>query len=338
MLWCCCCADSHWPGGDEERQALTGLHAEELRVFAAMWIRSSAERFRLERLLPQVGARKGKSFVWLVEGAAADQMFGWIFSRSHRAVLAVSNCDRAIGAHERPFIERALRVAHPVLMPIELADVSRPDRAAIVRDWVAGGSLRDVIHGSPPEKSYNDKYDGIGTPLSEAKIAAFGRALLDALLVLRPLGPHVATHIHLGNLFPAQTATHALATGDPLIRIAEWEQGLLAMPSPLEHFFHDLGRILEPFAIAFALCVYEMATGFELDGLPIVIPPSCPRLVRQALEELMVDHRGKKSARRCTLEDARALPLFSRTSPGPAWPPLPDGVLQAASEVRRRRG
>ena len=35
-----------------------------------------------------------------------------------------------------------------------------------------------------------------------------------------------------------------------------------------------------------ALCLYEVACGFELDGLPAVFPAACPPVVCDALEEI----------------------------------------------------
>ena len=120
---------------------------------------------------------------------------------------------------------------------------------------------------------------------------------------------------------------------------------LLGLPSHLEPYFADLKRCLEPAACALALCIYEMACGFELDGLPPVVPPTCPRSVREALDEMF---RGpqratsssprEKRAACFTLEDCRSLPLFSG-SVGPAvaleWEPLPSDMVKVALEVAK---
>lgn len=349
-LFCCCSS-----AGKERRQQaadtqllppLAGREADaapaaELRLFAHMWCRSSAERFALEQELPSIGVRQGKCFCWIKDAkAGSGGLLGWLFPGTARTVLSVTVCERAIGLHERPHLERVLGCAHPVLLPLQLADVSsRPDRLVLVRDWRADGSLRDALHGASPDDANERKYDRIGMPLSEAKIARFGRALLEALLVLRPLGPQVMMHMHLGNVFLAAAGTRAPADGSdrlPTVQLSEWEQGLLGLPSHLEPFYNDLRRSLEPAACALALCVYEMACGFELDGLPPVVPPACPCVVREALEELLRPPPPRTARAACfTLEDARELPLFASAAATPAWPPLPEHVLKHAGEFSK---
>ena len=343
MSWlCCCCTHGNASplNADEARGILqrTDEARDELELFAAMWCRSSKVH-ALQRQLPQIGTRQRKHFCWVAganqSGGGGGGYFGWLFPSAGRAVLSVAVCERTVGLHERGHLERALRVEHPYLLSILAADFPRPDRVVVVREWCSGGSLRDLLHGAAPDDEQTDKYDRVGTPLSEAKIALIGRGLLEALLVLRPLGEKVALHVHLGNVF--------LESADGLVpRVSEWEQGLLGLPSHLEAYFHDLRRAVEPSAAALALCVYEMACGFELDGLPAVIPPTCPTAVREALETLLRPPAPRSSrADVHTLEEARELPLFATAAlggtPGAAPTPLPPDVLQHAKEAGKGR-
>ena len=299
--------------------------------------------------MPQIGTRQAKAFSWVKDSdAGSSGFYGWLFPGSQRTVISVSIVTRSMGLHERPHLERLLQATHPVLLPVRMVDLSRPDRAVVIRDWCAAGSLRDVLHGATPEHSQNAKYDRVGSPLSEAKVASFGRALLDALLVLRPLGPRVAMHVHLGNIFLSPSGGQVGGSGaaggggsgaggaepEPILRVAEWEQGALNLPSHLEPYFNDLRRTLEPAACSLALCVYEMACGFELDGLPAVIPPTCPWAVREALEELLRAPAPREKKAACfTLEDAQQLPLFAKGAAPSPWAPLPPAALSAAREV-----
>ena len=373
----CCCSSSSTPPQAHEIQALynrTGGNgssadaAAELRLFVAMWCRSSAERFSLQKQLVRIGARQAKVFSWVQDGeAGGGGMIGWLFLGSNRAVLSVSSCEQTIGMKAQA-IEQVLMVSHPVLLPIRLFDVSRPGRAVILRDWCPAGSIRDMLHSAKPEDDQAFKYDRVGTPLSEAKIASLGRALLEALVALRPLGSKTMEHIHLGNLFLDDSTVGMSGGGGvgvreagflgggggggvpraaartAILRIAEWEQGVLGLPSHQAAYFADLCRCLEPAACALALCVYEMACGFELDGLPPVIPPACPRVVREALCEMLSpplkgkDKGGSPREKRpacLTLEDCRLLPLFSGAG-GPSvaleWEPLPQEVVQAVQD------
>lgn len=356
FLCCCCGANKSLPPLNEDEvhgilQRDDGSSREDLVLFAAMWCRGS-KAHPLQRQLPQVGTRQRKHFCWVMGAPAGtsssggSEYFGWLFPSSRRAVLSITACERTIGLHERGHLERALGVRHPLLLGIISSDLPRPDRVVVVREWCPGGSLRDVLHGASPELEQTTKYDRVGTPLSEYKIALIGRGLLEALLVLRPLGERVCVHVHLGNVF--------LDGADGLVpRLAEWENGLLGLPSHLESYFDDLRRSVEPACAALALCVYEMSCGFELDGLPAVIPPTCPRTVREALEAMLArapPRRKKKGAEVAdagvfTLEDARALPLFASVAEAPANarvgysasppPPLPSDVVKAAKEIGR---
>ena len=380
----CCCSSASSPPPAHEIEALYKFSdghssadsmALDLRLFIAMWCRSSAERFTMQKQLDKMGSRQAKLCCWVHDSdSGSGGVMGWMFPGSSMSVLSASACSPSVGLHS-PALESVLKTHHPVLLPIRLVDISRPDRAVLLRDWCPAGSIRDVLHGAKPEGSQTSKYDRVGTPLSEAKIASLGRALLEALIVLRPLGTRVMHHVHLGNCFLNEAAEglglgsssssssstgallgrgggggggggHTGSSGSPApVRIAEWEQGLLGLPSHLEPYFADLKRCLEPAACALALCIYEMACGFELDGLPPVVPPTCPRSVREALDEMF---RGpqratsssprEKRAACFTLEDCRSLPLFSG-SVGPAvaleWEPLPSDMVKVALEVAK---
>lgn len=342
-MGCCLgCCSTKKPSETEGLRQREAVEREEV-IFAAMWCRSS-KTWLLEQPMAQIGTRASKTFCRVRADTSSgagdgDRSFrrlgalSWLLPGS-RHVLAVSNLQRLVGLHEQHHLERVICVEHPLLEPVRHVDFPRPDRAVIVRAWRAGGSLRDVIHGARPDDDQTTKYDRVGTPLSEAKIARFGRALINVLLVLRPLGERVATHVHCGNLF--------LADGGYELRASEWEQGLLALPSHVAPFFADLKRSLEPAAVAFALCVYEMACGFELDGLPAVLPPTCPRSVREALEALMRPRPAHGAQPPCsTLEEALELPLFAYSTHGTAGgshdgpPMLPAEILHAAAEVSK---
>ena len=356
-LFACCGCGSKDPHGEDERLRGTDddVYAGELSlsVFAAMWCRSSG-MFALEKTLGQVGTRQRKAFCYVTRTSGDPQhdgdgggMWSWFpGSRTGSLVLTVTQC--AVGAHERYHVQRALELSrmHPLLLPILAVELPRTDRLVIVREWCRQGSLRDVIHGASPSQSVHAKYDRVGSPLSERKCASVGRAILDALRVLRPLGARACLHVHCGNIF--------FSGEQP--KLAEWEQGLLGMPSHLADFVNDLKRALEPAAASLALCLYEMACGFELDGLPAVFPPSCPRAVRDTLEVMLRAPPAKERRPPRTLEDALELPLFTlleavegvyastvgaRAGPraDEAWPPpLSDAVLQHAAHVTSARG
>lgn len=350
LLCSCCC------GSKPEQEYLRGAEDDALGasgelplgVYAAMWCRSSGA-FALEKSTGQIGARQRKAFGMVTRtngtgrGSGSDDgLWSWLSGRQAQLVLSVTICTVAV--HERHHLQRALELSasHPLLLPIVAVDVPRPDRFIVVRDWCHAGSLRDVIHGARPTSTVHDKYDRVGSPLSAGKCASIGRALVDALLVLRPLGARACLHVHCGNIF--------LAADDERPQLAEWEQGLLGLPSHLADFVNDLKRALEPAAASLALCLYEMACGFELDGLPAVFPPSCPRAVSETLEAMLRTPPPKERRLPRKLEDLLDFELFTladvRERKGAeargstsAWPPpLSEALLEHARQVSSSRG
>ena len=202
-----------------------------------------------------------------------------------------------------------------------------------------------VIHGTRPTSTVHDKYDPwydrVGSPLSAGKCASIGRALADALLVLRPLGARVCLlmclHVHCGNIF--------LAGDDERPQLAEWEQGLLGLPPHLSDFVNDLKRALEPAAASLALCLYEMACAFKARRPPRRLPAQLPvRRQRDARSD--APHADTKGAEAATYARgrarARALHASRRAraqgaetrANTSAWPPpLSEALLEHAQQV-----
>ena len=352
---CCCCGSK---GGSLEESVRLSAADDDVvasgelspTLYAAMWCRSSGS-FEFSKAIGQVGLRQQKSFCWLTRRRSASasgldyadssggsppgsSWWRWLAGSQPQLVVAsVTVC--SVPIHERHHLLRALELStsNPLLLPILTVDLPRDDRLIVVREWCAAGSLRDVIHGVSPESLVHSKYDRVGSPLSESKCASIGRALIDGLLVLRPLGARACLHVHCGNIF--------LRGERPLL--AEWEQGLLGLPSHLAEFANDLARTLEPAAAALALCLYEMACGFELDGIPAVFPPSCPRAVRDTLDEMLRTPARKEKRPPRTLEEVLELPLFAHAeviggARGAAREPLSEVALEHVRHLSSARG
>ena len=355
MLSTCCCCGTKAAFEESERLSAADddvVATGELSptLYAAMWCRSSGS-FEFSKAIGQIGLRQQKSFCWLSRrgsfiasglddadssggGPPGSSWWSWLAGSQPQLVVAsVTVC--SVPIHERHHLLRALELSTstPLLLPILAVDLPRNDRLIVVREWCAAGSLRDVIHGVSPESLVHSKYYRVGSPLSESKCASIGRALIDGLLVLRPLGARACLHVHCGNIF--------LRGERPLL--AEWEQGLLGLPSHLAEFVTDLARTLEPAAAALALCLYEMACGFELDGLPAVFPPSCPRAVRDTLDEMLRPPARKEKRPPRTLEEVLELPLFAHAEVigsmrGAAREPLSEVALEHVRHLSSARG
>lgn len=339
-MWCCCCV-----GGaieEEAEQRLRDVAAEScdddddtkrtLAIFAANWCRSEGQ-FVLEQPLDAIGVRRHKFFCWAKRSTnGGEGMLRRLFSfGKRRLALSVTAC--SVGIHERFHLERALLASavHPALLPILVCEVARPDRLVVVREWMPAGSLRDMLHAAVPHASAHAKYDRIGAPLGEERLARIGRELLIGLAVLRPLGSRACLHVHCGNIFVCP---------DGAVRLADWEAGLLGLPSSVAGHAADLRQRLEPAAVALALCLYEMACGYELDGLPAELPPATPPATRDALCALLRLPAVREANTPLTLEDAAQLSLLADDGRAPCSDtvPLCEDVVRHAMQLSSARG
>ena len=320
--------------------------AQRSRLLAAQFYLRSCARYRFERALPNVSARDDRALcvVRADRAAAGGGGGGGLLRRvlccggggaARFGGLRVSSCGGALDLHDRG-TRAALRaliegVEHESVAPVRLVDFVTNNAASqslvvVVRDWAPSGSLRDLIHGAPPEAVFAHKYGGAGRPLSEARCALHGRQLLHALMTLRPLGGWTAAHAHCGNLF---------VDGSMRLRYADWEGALLHDgAAPLAHFIRALRGTLDPAVAALAHALYEMGCGFEADApRPSVYPPCCARPLVRCLEALFNPPPGTELP--LTLDDAAALPS-SRAPPraaAAAAAPRPD---RAALALLRR--
>ena len=323
--------------------------AQRSRLLAAQFYLRSCARYRFERALPNVSARDDRALcvVRADRAAAGGGGGGGLLRRvlccggggaARFGGLRVSSCGGALDLHDRG-TRAALRallegVEHESVAPVRLVDFVTNNAASqslvvVVRDWAPSGSLRDLIHGAPPEAVFAHKYGGAGRPLSEARCALHGRQLLHALMTLRPLGGWTAVHAHCGNLF---------VDGRGRLRYADWEGALLHDgAAPLAHFIRALRGTLDPAVAALAHALYEMGCGFEADApRPSVYPPCCARPLVRCLEALFNPPPGTELP--LTLDDAAALPFFARAAArAPPPPPLPRPDRAALALLRRLR-
>jgi len=170
-----------------------------------------------------------------------------------------------------------LTQSHPFLLPIMDVGFSYDKRTAFVcRPFVTHGSLRDKLWSAgdptapisvkyPALDSDNDHYSISPRPFKLAQIARYGKQILHALVYLDQVGlPFV--NLHLGNVL-------YIADEDKVV-LSEVESGLLGLyPRHMKRLMragpHD------PVVVAFAMLLFEMATGRQM---PIPRYPRFPAL------------------------------------------------------------
>ena len=292
-------------------------------------------------------------------------------------------------------VAAALRAArHPFVSPALHADVAAADdqqRAVTYRRFAPLGSLKDAIHGcSDPRASYGVKYgfleraaaaptaaaagaatgaaasataDGgpqhVGSALPAAKVALYGRMVLEALRFCRAAGlPCV--HLHSGNVLledasgsgggggGPRSSTSGGGIGGAVCVVAEVELALLRLPAYSELLakprlppgggsFRVAREVL-----AFGHLLFEMVTGAELTAREIANweralgagalfpgPPAAWAL----LATIFLPAAGASAAP--TLVDLLADPFFSVALPLAAPPAAPLDLHGSAAELIR---
>jgi len=146
---------------------------------------------------------------------------------------------------------------YPYLLPVMDVDfVFEHNLAMFIHPFRSAGSLKDVIYGSRPQSSWEDKYQVKGKSLSVTQIRNYGRQVLEALLYLREKGLPACGHLHSGNIF--------IINGNA--KLSGFENSLFGWKSRL---YPTIKRLLKDKqddmeVIQFGHLLYEMLAGWEL--------------------------------------------------------------------------
>lgn len=180
-------------------------------------------------------------------------------------------------------------ITHPYISSPEFAQL-RDTKAVVLTPYLPTGSLRDLIYITPeakkkgkitPKSKHTDKYPTQGVPLDSAKIAKYGRQILEALFYLYLHGfPY--PHLHSGNVFITEN-DHA--------QLTDLENSLLVL-DPKYH--REIKRLLAqypemaPEVISFGLLLFEMTLGHEKgDRTMKDVKAKCPLDIHTILEAVL---------------------------------------------------
>lgn len=181
------------------------------------------------------------------------------------------------------------QIQHPYIKPIELS-LCTETGALVVRTSHKGGSLRDVLCGAKPRQSFLKKYGNPKghKPLEAAKVALYGRQILEALKFLQDKGlPYGDFYILLYFFFCKFLFTGHLHSGNVVIdqervQLMDVENGILGVASFYRPYFMQHRKVNNLQAIdvyCFGHTLYEMAFGAPLHESIADSIPDCPTLL-----------------------------------------------------------
>lgn len=218
-----------------------------------MYLRSTTSE--VEKPLLHIGGRPGKFFFKLTGNAVISAV-----RKGPRSKLGDSP---AVKKAFRSIMQQ-LGSCHPLLSPPSDIDFLADSGLCITwRSVCSKGSLRDVLHSSKWQDHYDYKYRKAGKPLSEAKIANYGRQILFSLLWLESCGlPY--SHLHAGNV---------LVDKDTCF-LSDLELPFLAVPRHYEQVFQEFtlkypkaAALVDMNVISFAALLFELAIGRDMTSL-----------------------------------------------------------------------
>lgn len=196
FLWLLCVRERRRRAKREHGRALLSAgddcKVQRGRVLDAKFYLRSSDLYQLDTILPQIGTRRDRCFCkvrqvqQVVPSLLSRVCSLCCLGRERPKVLSVTTCCDAAILHDE-LAHKSIRdcftksACHPLLAPIEWIDVLPSSRlVVVVRDWVPSGSLRDRMHGVPPDVPYSSKFNRFGKPFSEVNVERYGWQLLQA--------------------------------------------------------------------------------------------------------------------------------------------------------------
>ena len=199
-----------------------------------------------------VGRRRGKEY-FTVKGP-----------RGEMYVMSMARCDRF--QVQRDLFEQIMTGlrSHFVLATLDADYVEEKNLVVIFRRMQPKGSLRDLIYRAKPMHPFSHKYEKrTGTPMSEERIACWGRHILEGMNFVRLKG-FPAGHVHCGNVI----------VENGIAKISDYELKLLPAlrQGSVELALMAARPQMDPDVISFAAIVWEMSLGAPLDVVDLQQP------------------------------------------------------------------
>ncbi len=263
---------------------------------ARFYLRGKA--FALEEQLEKVGSRQEKN--WFVVRSTTTR---------EELLMTVTFTDLKIDRNMFSDILVGMR-SHFVFQTVD-AEYVEEKKMAVVFRRIVKGSVRDILCNAKWSQSYARKYGRKGgEPLSEARIASWGRHVLEGINFLRLKGLP-AGHIHCGNL----------VVENNVCKITDYDNKLLTSlkPALMPLIQHETCVGSDPDVVCFGAVLFEMATGFPMDTVDLGQRPT--RGVSAAVMNVLDAIFYTKARSRPSLEALLAMPIFASVQM-PDLPPL----------------
>eukprot|EP00029_Vermamoeba_vermiformis_P010356 TRINITY_DN5403_c0_g1_i1.p1 TRINITY_DN5403_c0_g1~~TRINITY_DN5403_c0_g1_i1.p1 ORF type:complete len:367 (-),score=62.79 TRINITY_DN5403_c0_g1_i1:24-1124(-) len=176
------------------------------------------------------------------------------------------------------------------------------------KEFFSKGSLKDLVYHSSPQDTYTQKYRK-GYPLSEKKIASYGRQILDGLYYLESVG-YPYYHLHAGNV---------LVDGN-FARLSDVENSLLNLERYHEKIFVEFARneldsiqYVNFNVVCFGCILYELALGKEMNSVKDLdyYPATSSEAVKRVLVAIFKDSLRTAIPIVPSVTDLLRLPFFA---------------------------
>ncbi|XP_067934942.1 PX domain-containing protein kinase-like protein isoform X2 [Watersipora subatra] len=211
---------------------------------------------------------------------------------------------------------------HANLLPVHYSACSAAG-AMVIRPYMEGGSLRDMMYKVKPKTGYLKKcgnHKSVGH-LALADIKKFGRQILEVIKYMTDKGFPMG-HVHLGNVF----------IEDGNVRISDIENFILGVPPAYRTFatYHRKCNTLEALnAYSFGHLLYQMKYGCILHHSSYeALPGPCAPELESILFQLLTFESLKSGIP--SIEDLLNLPFFAEVT----VPTIPKPVVKIPSKLK----
>jgi len=176
------------------------------------------------------------------------------------------------------------------VLPTTFSDIDTNNGLVyVVQLFKSQGSLKDQIHQTDPQYSYDKKYRIAGKPLNERTIALFGRQILEGLIYFEKIG------------YPyGQLSTSNVIVDNGVCKLSSYENSLFGLSNPnTEELFAPTLRQYRKAnknrkllnVLQFGHVFYEMAFGSVLEtAVPTFQLPKCSRKVADVRAPLIFSY------------------------------------------------
>lgn len=237
----------------EEEKRMQKMAERDTVLLNCYYYLKDSKKYRFVDHLPDIGSRINKQWFLVRDSQQEVDAVLTMVPWSPQCVISFTK------GTKKTLKELFSILQHPYLFPVMDVDfVFEHNMVMFIHPFRSGGSLKDVIYGSRPQSSWEEKYQAKGKSLSLTQIRNYGKQILEALLYLRGKGLPACGHVHSGNVF--------IINGT--CKLSGFENSLFGWKSRLnpimKKFLKDKQCDVDVDVFQFGHLLYEMLAGYEL--------------------------------------------------------------------------